>query len=385
METLSSVDSDAILREARKYSPEDFPVGPSRLNQDAFDRLIECLAAFQESLRDKELDRANYLLECSMLILTSCASDPILRGNEGSNELFAYLAVDEFLRRNDGYLDFSRSSGPFRSLFSRLAGEGAQVRFWLRTMLIQGLYWKEDDGEYCASWNRDSDTTESAHALIAPPLTGIEPEVLVVIAEWCNTIVEVLGENPYRITNCAQTLTEMDPSWLRELARDRQLVRSLHLDSMVRADLVVGILTRPSTGVGTVLAWADRVGAVQMVFSAGPASRSLLPISSPLVGGIMQIRQKHLKEDVREFMDVHFDEVTKHLEMRRHRIPALGPDLARCQEAFATQGRAAVARRCPPWMPLRRVSEILRSVDHFAAMTVAERWEFDGVLGVGTN
>nr|MDQ6948882.1 hypothetical protein [Actinomycetota bacterium] len=371
MTTLRTVDSKSILDDARRYSPSDFPGNPTRLNQDAFDRMIRRLTACEELVGNAELDRANYLLECSMAILTSCASDPVLLGNEGSNELVAFFAVDEFLRRNDGYLDFSRKHDAFRTLFSHIADEDptsegpSRGRFWLRKMLTQGLYWKEDDGEYCASWSRDSDTEESPHALIAPPLTGVEPEQLVVIGGWCDEIVDALGGQPYRITDCTQTLTEMDPTWLRELATDRQLVRSLHMDSVVRADLVIGILTRPSTGVGIVLAWADRVGAVQMVFSTGPASQSLLPIGSPSLGRVIHLRSDELRNDVGRFLDIHFTQVVRHREMRRERAEVLGRDLVQCREAFSVQGRDAVARVCPPWMPLRRVSEILRSVDHF--------------------
>src|SRR4029077_15627474 len=215
----------------------------------------------------------------------------------------------------------------------------------------------------------DSDPSQGggANGFIAPPLTdagGAEPGArqgifgAAVRAAWDNSF-EQRG----------QPLEHAHPELRAEQCNDPEFVRRADIDRILRSDVVVIVATRRASGLGTVATWAERTGALILVLVDPKIGASPLAFHRSTTTCIRPLIESNVQEVVSAFVSENSAAIESHRAHRSRRNETYGGEFRRFREAFIKEGRQRVAEMLPPWLPVERAIELLRTVDHFAVMT----------------
>jgi hypothetical protein len=216
-------------------------------------------------------------------------------------------------------------------------------------------------------------------AFIGMSMSGIALNTIRALSEQSDIIASILGAMPYGF-DVYQPESIMSPVHRPVKAYDREHVRRMDIGHLVRSDLVVVLLPQPSTGIGTVTAWAERVGALQLVFAEDSAAKSPLATGSPTIWEIGPLDFGAIARMTKGFLERHIEAIRVHHERRRRRIDTHTDDLARLRKSLHDLGERELERRAPAWMPLNLLVETVSSANHYAAATYEQRETLDEVL-----
>jgi len=343
-------------------------------------RLIEVDQRASEYYRWAEPEQAD-LVQLMIVAVCSVAQNPVF---DADNDGFALTCAGMIADRNGALLDTEGCQFLVRLLIHQagpdLAADANQAD--LRALFCDYLYKKEDQEAETVKLVGDREIRNPyLTAIITPPITGMTGEPLEKMEKLCDDIELVLRARGF--SEIFQPIHYSSPDRYPVSSLDPELVRRSDVDNILRSDLVVAILAKPATGIGSVLTWAERGGLVQLLITDDPGAKSPLPNSS--LGPIDRIplASESLADAVSAFIEAYREPLDDHLKQRLMRPEVAGGDLRRFRDAFMRIGRTELAAKLPKWFTVERAIEIVRTVDHFVIMTNEEYKVLHDALSLG--
>jgi hypothetical protein len=366
-------------------SQDSWTQGPISVQESAYASLCQRIVACNELLESYDPWTERQLADLIQLILTavfSITTDPVL--DPGPNTRFALTVASDLAGRNGALLDVDNCEAYFHILIDQSPTSMSDSRIAdIRSLISDHLYLADEkDLEVIRLTDRNLARTTGLTAFIAPPMSGLADDLFQNLSDACDLVEGILRDNGF--TEVFQPIHYCDPRSFPETCTDSSLVRVSDIDNVLSSDLVIAFVNRPATGVGIILAWAERNGSAQFLIEDRDSFFSPLPSSSRGVVGTGQF-DGDLDQVLRSFLLQNRDAITNHRDQRVRRTELQGPDLNRFRDAFAQSVKRGFGKPLPGWLTITRVFEILRSVDHFAVMTDDEYRVLEESLGIETN
>jgi hypothetical protein len=326
--------------------------------------------------------------QVAVLTAYSIATQPVLRG--GDNAGFALQTIALVAERNQYVFDVDGADLFFRMIFDALGADAALTisdvvdghMADFRSVICDNLDLVNDPLTDTNIAGRRPSRYEGLTAFVAPPITGVSAAELLRYEVECDRIEETLRSLGF--SDVFQPIRYSNALGQPGAAEDRYHVRRSDLDFVLQSDLVVILLVRPATGLGTIASWAERTGALQLFLTHDPAGRSPLPRSTAGEANVHVLSDDH-EAALTKFVEQKYASLVSHRQSRLARVYTAAGDFNRFREAFIRAGMEAVSNSLPLWLSVARVFEVLRTVDHFVLMTQEERAEIEHALGLAID
>ena len=377
-----AADLETIARSA--IAADSLTVGRVEVHEGAYETLCNRLRAC-DGMADNYYRwtdaKTSDLVQLILTLVISVAVDPVL--DPGDNHGFALVAAKALADRNGFILDIEACDFFLRLLLGETTEllDGS-VLADLRALISDHLYSKSEEvrSKAVRLAGRGPVRSTSRTAFIAPPLTGLVGEELAELSSLCDEIEDELRALGF--DDVLQPIRYSNPEQFPVSSRDSELVRRSDIDNILRSDLVVALLLRRATGLGSVLAWAERGGAPQLLILDDETCGSPLPRSSTGVLRECMLRGAPLRQSVHELVLDEAAAIDAHVAQRLDRLAIQGSDFKQFRDVFVRLGRSAVESALPAWFTIERVIEMLRTIDHFAVATDEEYGVLRRVLGL---
>lgn len=313
--------------------------------------------------------------------ITGLAGVALVRPLLGSdNRRLAASIIRELARINDVLLDPPLHASDLDWLFESSEPTADAALLQCESELRRRLVRIDDLISFTELVHADVKTPPAPRAFIGCAMTGVPQDDLDSLERASADVADTLSERGLAVY---QPVTMFHPYRMPGAASDPRM-HDEDLRQLVRADLVIGFIDRPSTGLGMVLAYAERSHCLQLIFMRGGAARSPLLLGTTADAEFYEFTDPaHLSAVVNDFLVRHDRELLARQALRSRRANRYGPVLNALRDGL--RGAADDRLNDPTVVALnrRRTREILLSVDYLATATLEEVNALAELLGLG--